>query len=128
MQRSESATGGVAGRAIWDGLVTGLTVMAVCALVLALVAWRLPVTPRTLQVLGVAAQLIGGLAAGFLSGRRAGAAGLVNGLLTGVGLAVLLTLLGGVAASFPAVGALLRRAALLAGVGALGGVAGVATR
>lgn len=128
MQRTESTAGGVAGRAVWHGLLTGLMVMAACALVLALVAWRLPVTPRALQVLGLAAQLIGGLAAGLVSGRRAGAGGLANGLLAGIGLAVVLTLLSGVAAGFPALGVLLRRAALFAGVGALGGVAGVATR
>lgn len=128
MQRMESATGGVAGRAIWGGLVTGLAVMAICALALALVAWRLPVTPHQLQVLALVSQLIGALAAGLSSGRRAGTGGLVNGLLAGVGLAVVLTLLGGIAASFPDLGAFLRRAALLAGAGALGGVVGVATR
>lgn len=128
MQRTESAAGGVAGRAVGGGVLTGLGVMAASALALALAAWRLPVTPRQVEVLALAGQLAGALAAGIASGRRAGAGGLVNGVLAGVGLAVVLALLGGIAASFPDLGSFLRRAALLAGAGALGGVVGVATR
>lgn len=127
MQRAEDGGSAVL-PALWAGLALGVGVMAGLSLVLALVAWQLPVAPGQLRGLAVAGQVAAALLAGLRSGRRAGTGGLLQGLLVGAALTLLLAAIDGIAAGFPGAGALLRRGALLAAAGAIGGSIGVMTR
>lgn len=114
--------------ALAAGVLWGLLLLVVSALVLGVLDFRFPPAPqaeagRTLVVQGVAAGLAG-LRAAWVAGRG----GFLHGLLAGIALIAAAIVLVGIFRDLPGIAGAVRGLLLGAGAGALAGVAAVNLR
>lgn len=123
---SETGSGGSFDlSAVGSGVLRGLLLMLVGALVQAVIAYRAPLSPGAEMAWNYSWQGLGALVAGFLSGRRASGSGWLHGSAAGMGLALVAAGVMGVLTSLPGLMTMLKALGVGAGLGAVGGIAGV---
>jgi len=123
--RMDAKTGGFDLRAVGAGVLWGLVIMLVGALMQGLAGYASPLTGRTEDVLTLVWQALGPLVGGFVAARRAAGSGWLHGAVAGLALVLSVASVMGVASALPTLAVLLKMAGIGIGVGALGGVAGV---
>ncbi|MFZ5824437.1 MAG: TIGR04086 family membrane protein [Bacillota bacterium] len=123
---SETGSGGSFDlSAVGAGVLWGLMLMLLGALVQGVMAYRAPLSPSAELGWTYAWQGMGALLAGFLSGRRALGSGWLHGAAAGMGLALAAAGVMGVLTALPGLLAMLKALGLGAGLGALAGIVGV---
>ena len=121
----DGRTGGFDIRAVGTGVLWGLGVMALGALLHGLVGYASPLSGRTEDVLTLAVQVTGPLLGGFLAARRAAGSGWLHGALAGLTLVLAIAAVMGIGSALPTLAVVLKIAGIGTGVGALGGIVGV---
>ncbi len=121
----EATSGSGTLSAIGSGVLCGLLIMLIGAVIQGIWAYRSPLPVGSEQTAMMLWQGLGALVAGFLSGRRAAGAGWLHGGLTGLAMIMAATALMGILTDLPELAAFGKAVGGGTALGALGGIAGV---
>lgn len=124
--RGEEGTGpAVDLSAIGSGVLWGLLLMLVSAVLLGIWDFRTAPSPETEAGRTLILQVVAAALSGFRAARQAGRAGVLHGLLAGLGLIAAAVVVVGVLTDLPTLVSLLKGLAAGGGAGALAGIAAV---
>lgn len=125
MHGEDDAGSGFDLSAVGSGVLWGMMLMLVGALLQGIMAYRSPLSPGAEAFWNYGWQGMGALLSGFMAGRRAGGSGWLHGSIAGAGMALAVAGVMGVLTDLPAMAGLLKGLGGGAGLGALAGIAGV---
>lgn len=112
-------------RAVGAGMLWGLGLMLLGAVVQGIVGYSTPLSGKVENWLAMAWQAVGPMVGGFMAARRAQGSGWLHGMLAGIAVVLSVAAAMGVHTALPTLAAVLKLVGIGGGAGALGGIAGV---